>query len=61
MDDDILLLAHVALEFAPDKTLDELWNGTNIQGALKGKGWSEEAILEARKKIEEAFDTIAYQ
>ena len=61
MDDDILLLAHVALDFAPDKTLDELWNGTNIQGALKGKGWSEKMILEARRRIEEAFDTLANQ
>lgn len=59
IEDDILLLAHVALEFAPDKTLDELWNGTNIQGALKGKGWNDEKILHVRRQIEDSFDSIA--
>ncbi len=44
IEDDILLLAHVALEFAPDKTLQELWGGTNIQDALRAKGWDNNAI-----------------
>lgn len=58
MEDDILMLAHVALEFAPDKSLSELWGGTNIQGALKAKGWSESEIAKRYQQILDAFDQI---
>lgn len=58
MEDDILLLTQVALEFAPDKSLEELWNGNNIQNTFKGKGWTDEKISEVHQKIEEAFDTL---
>ena len=53
---DIHLLAHVALEFAPDKSFCELWNGTNIQGALKAKGWDDETIAAKYQQIMDEFD-----
>ena len=58
IEDDILLLAHVALEFAPDKSLQELWNGTNIQGALQKKDWSTEKIAARYAAILEEFDRL---
>ena len=56
MEADIYLLAHVALEFAPDKSFCELWNGTNIQGALKAKGWNDETIAAKYQQIMDEFD-----
>lgn len=56
--EDILALAHVALEFAPDKSLEELWQGTNIQGALAKKGWDADRVAAARREIETAFDEM---
>lgn len=58
MEDDIRLLAHVAIEFAPDKSLHELWNGTNIQGALKAKGWSEVVIAAKYRQIMDEFEQL---
>lgn len=55
---DILSLTAVALQYAPDKTIGELWRGTNIQNALKEKGWNEEQIREKYQAMLEAFDRI---
>ncbi len=56
MEDDIRILAHVALDFAPDKSFEELWNGTEIQGVLKKKGWSEKVVKEKYGQIMEEFE-----
>lgn len=56
IEDDIHLLAHVALEFAPDKSFEELWKGTNIQGAMIKKGWSEELMKDKYQQIMDEFD-----
>ena len=58
MEDDILVLTHVALEFAPDKSIGELWGGTNIQGALKNKGWSDEIIADKFRQVLDEFDRL---
>jgi len=58
IEDDILSLCHVALEFAPDKSIQELWGGTNIQGALKRKGWSDEKISSGFQQILDEFDGL---
>ncbi len=58
MEDDILLLTHVALEFAPDKPLSELWNGANIQDALKAKGWSKSETVERYNRILQEFEQM---
>lgn len=58
IEDDILTLAHVALEFAPDKSLEELWSGTNIQGTLGKKGWDADRIAVAHREIETALDEL---
>lgn len=42
IEDDIEILAVVAINYAPDKSLTELWHGVNIQNALNAKGWNEE-------------------
>lgn len=58
MEDDILHLARVAIDFAPDKSIYELWNGTNIQGALKAKGWDDVVISTKYQQVMDAFDTL---
>lgn len=58
IEDDILTLAAVALQFAPDKSIGELWNGTNIQNALHGKGWSDDLIAEKYRAVLTAFNRI---
>ena len=58
MEDDIHVLAHVALDFAPDKSFHELWIGTNIQGALKKKGWDDAVIASKYQQIMDEFDTL---
>ena len=58
MEDDILQLARVAIDFAPDKSIGELWGGTNIQGALKAKGWSDDVIAEKFQQILAQFDLL---
>lgn len=55
IEDDLSTLCHVAIEFAPDKTLQELWHGTNIQGALKAKGWSPEEISAHYELVKQEF------
>lgn len=61
MEDNIEILAAIALTYAPDKSLQELWNGTNIQGALKSKGWSEEEIARRYDMILAEFDELQAQ
>lgn len=58
IEDDILTLAHVALEFAPDKSLEELWAGTNIQGMFGAKGWDSGRADAAYRKIFEEFEEL---
>lgn len=58
IEDDIRTLAKVAIDFAPDKSLKELWHGTNISGALKEKGWSDEFIAEKYQTIMDEFDEL---
>ena len=58
MEDDILQLAKVAIDYAPDKSIHELWNGTNIQGALKAKGWSDEVIAAKYQAVMDAFERL---
>ena len=58
MEDDILLLCHVALEFAPDKSLEELWGGTNIRSALKLKNWEDDEIALRYQHILEEFQAL---
>ena len=55
MEDDMETLAAVALAYAPDKTLQELWNATNIHGALLRKGWDEEEIARRYAAIMENY------
>lgn len=58
IEEDILALCHVALDFAPDKSIHELWNGTNIQNVLHGKGW-DDAVVEAKyRQIMDEFDLL---
>ena len=58
MEEDIRLLAHVAIEYAPDKSIEELWGASNIQGALKAKGWSDEVITEKYRQILDEFEQL---
>ena len=58
IEDDICVICKVALDFAPDKSIHELWNGTNVQGVLKNKGWSIEVIAEKYQQIMDAFDEL---
>ncbi len=58
MEEDIRLLAHVAIEYAPDKSIEELWGASNIQGALKAKGWSDEVIAEKYRQILDEFEQL---
>ena len=51
MEDDVEVLAVVAINYAPDKTLEELWHGTNMQEAMKSKGWSSTVISEKYQQI----------
>lgn len=59
LEDDILILNHVAIEFAPDKSLQELWHGTGNQNAFKNKGWSPEEISRRYEKIRQLFIKMA--
>ena len=61
MEDDIETLAAVALAYAPDKTLHELWNATNIHGALLRKGWDEEEIARRYAAIMGEFEKLQAQ
>lgn len=58
IEDNILILCHVALDFAPDKSLQELWGGTNIQEALRNKGWNDAAIESKYRQIMDEFDAL---
>ena len=51
IEDDIEILAVVAINYAPDLSLAELWNGVNIQNAFRAKGWSEEEAAVRFQKI----------
>ncbi len=51
IEDDIEILAVVAINYAPDLSLAELWNGVNIQNAFKSKGWNDEEIAERFRKV----------
>ncbi len=61
MEDDIRTLAAVALAYAPDKTLNELWHATNIHGALVKKGWSDTEIEQRYDAIVKAFEELQSQ
>ena len=58
IEDDILLLCHVALDFAPDKSFHELWEGNNIQDALHNKGWDDAKIQAKYQQIMNGFDGL---
>ena len=58
IEDNIETLAAIALMYAPDKSLKELWNSTNIQGALKAKGWSEAEITQRYDAIMAEFEAL---
>ena len=58
IEDDILVLFHVAMEFAPDKSIHELWGGTNIQSVLHNKGWDDACIAAKYNQIMEEFDSL---
>ena len=51
VEDDLEVLAVVAINYAPDKTLEELWHGTNMQEAMKSKGWSAAVIAEKYQQV----------
>lgn len=51
-------LEAVAIAYAPDKTLEELWEGTNMQNALKKKGWNEKEIKRCYETIIKEFDEL---
>lgn len=56
--ENILTLAHVALQFAPDTSFEALWNATNIRSEMQKKGWSDTDIAQAHRTIEERFDAL---
>ena len=56
IEDDILILCHVALDFAPDKSLKELWDDKHLQGTMQSKGWS---TAEINAKYEQIMDEFA--
>ena len=58
IEDDITILCHVALDFAPDKSLQELWSGTNIQDVLHSKGWDDATIEAKYRQIMDEFDAL---
>lgn len=58
IEDDITLLAKVALLYAPDKSLSELWGGTHINETLRAKGWNDDEIAERFARIISGFDKI---
>lgn len=61
IEDNIETLATVALAYAPDKSLYELWNATNIHGALLSKGWGQAEIDRRYEAIMEEFRTLQAQ
>ncbi len=58
INDDIILIADVAINFAPDKSIKEIWEGTAVQGALKSQGLDDQAIKEKFDQVLAAFDLI---
>ncbi len=61
MEDDIEILCVVALNYAPDKSFEELWSGVNVQGAMKQKGWDESEIRRRDEMIREAVKELMEQ
>lgn len=61
IEDNIETLAAVALAYAPDKSLYELWNATNIHGVLLSKGWDQAEIDRRYEAIMEEFRTLQAQ
>lgn len=56
MQDDILQVADVAIQFAPDKSIKEIWEGTAVQGVLGKQGLNEDEIAKKFTCIMEAFE-----
>ena len=61
MEDDIEILAVVAINYAPDLSFTDNWKGVNFQNAMRAKGWDDAQIAEkfeqvctALKKLREA-------
>ena len=61
MEDDIEILCVVALNYAPDKSFEELWSGVNVQAAMKQKGWDDSEIERRYEKIREALKELRDQ
>jgi len=58
IEDDIVAMTRVAIEFAPDRTIKKLWEGPDIRSRLKEKGWDDECIDQKYQEILRAFDRI---
>ncbi len=58
IEDDIEILSVVALNYAPDKSLEELWSGVNIQDAMHAKGFDEAEIARRYEQIRSALQKL---
>lgn len=56
--DDILTVANVAIQFAPDKSIREIWEGTAMQSLLKKQGMDDAGIAERFAQLMEAFERL---
>ena len=58
MDNDLEVLAVVAINYAPDKSFEELWHGTNMQEAMRAKGCDADEIAHRYQQICEELKSL---
>ncbi len=51
IEEDLLLISHVAIEFAPDTSLEAIWNGTAMRDVFQKKQWSDKQLQERWEKL----------
>lgn len=58
LEEDIRSIAKVAIEFGPDTTFDEVWNGAAVRKVFEEKGYTQEKIDTLREELQAEFDKI---
>lgn len=58
LEDDIRIVAKVAIEFGPDTPFGDVWNGAAVRKLFEDRGCMQEEIEALREKLQEEFDKI---
>lgn len=58
LEDDIRIIAKVAIEFGPDTPFGDVWNGAAVRKLFEDRGHTQEEIHTLREKLQEEFDKI---